>query len=188
MERSNAQLLEALQAGDRQAFEEIYFRHKVKLYSYCLRMLGDRDAAQDAVQLVFVTLLEQLKQIREPESLSGWLMTVASHRCHKMLTERARMSLVEDIHSESTEQATDTTSTEQGMIRSRMVERALLQLSSEFREVIILREYQDLSYRSIAEVIGASESTVRFRLHAARKNLCDLLKPALTKEDRYEMR
>jgi RNA polymerase sigma-70 factor (ECF subfamily) len=151
-------------------------------------MLGDRDAAQDAVQLVFVTLLEELKQIREPESLSGWLLTVASHRCHKMLTERIRMPLVEDIHSDSPDMAAVTSATEQGMVRTRMVERALLRLSSEFREVIILREYQDLSYRSIAEVIGASESTVRFRLHAARKKLCELLKPVMAKEDRYEMR
>ncbi len=174
--------------GDRLAFEEIYFRHKAKLYTYCLRMMGDADSAQDVVQNVFVTLLEQQSQIREPESLTGWLMTVASHRCHKILAERGRMSLIEDGSSGGQEMAAVASPTEQGKMRTLMVERALSELSPEFREVVILREYQDLSYRSIAEVIGASESTVRFRLHAARKKLCDLLKPLMAKEDRYEMR
>lgn len=187
MESSNQQLLEQLQAGESRAFEYIYHRYKTKLYSYCLRMLGDVDTAQDVVQYVFVTLLEQQSQIRDPESLSGWLMTVASHRCHKILTERNRTTSIEDGKTGSYEVTAVMSTSEKGMIRTRTVERALLQLSPEYREVIILREYQDLSYKSISEVINASESTVRFRLHVARKRLCELLKPVMAKEDRYEM-
>lgn len=185
MERSNAELLLAVHDGDNRAFEEIYHRNKRRLFSYCLRMLGDSDTAEDVVQHVFLTLLQRLQQIREPESLAGWLLTVAGHRCHRILEERGRVAPLE---SERKDIDSQNQSPDIGSNLAKVVERGLRRLSPEMREVIILREYQDMSYRSIAEVTGVSEATVRFRLHQARKKLCELLRLDMRKEERHEVR
>ncbi|MBK7141646.1 MAG: RNA polymerase sigma factor [bacterium] len=188
MERSNAELLLAVHDGDRRAFEEIYHRNKRRLYGYCLRMLGDSDTAEDVVQHVFLTLLQRQQQIREPESLAGWLLTVAGHRCHRILEERGRVAPLESERNDIQLADPENQSPEIGSNLARVVEGGLRRLSPEMREVIILREYQDMSYRSISEVTGVSEATVRFRLHQARKKLCELLRSDMRKEERHEVR
>lgn len=73
-------------------------------------------------------------------------------------------------------------------VSPRLLSRALEELSPEMREMIILREYEDMSYKEIAEVLQVNESTVKFRLHTARKKLCELVRTAQRIEDRYELR
>lgn len=184
MERTDSELLAALSSGDRRAFEDIYHRHKRRLYSYCLRMLNSSDAAQDVVHHVFVTLLEQHRSIRQPEKLCGWLLTIASHRCHRVLAERARYVSTDSDNIES--HLVEDTAGER--VSPRLLSRALEELSPEMREMIILREYEDMSYKEIAEVLQVNESTVKFRLHTARKKLCELVRTAQGIEDRYELR
>lgn len=184
MERTDSELLAALSSGDRRAFEEIYHRHKRRLYSYCLRMLNSSDAAQDVVHHAFVTLLEQHRSIRQPEKLCGWLLTIASHRCHRVLAERVRYVSADSDNLEP--HLVEDTAGER--VSARLISRALEGLPPEMREMIILREYEDMSYKEIAEVLQVNESTVKFRLHTARKKLCELVKTAQRIEDRYELR
>lgn len=185
MERSNRDLLAALNAGDRQPLEALYHRYRGQLYSYCLRMLGDSEAAQDVVQHVFLTLAEQSRSIRDPEKLGGWLLTVASHRCHLHLAERSRVATGEGEGAAEAHQAAGDVG---GRIDSHLIARALSKLPPDLREIIVLREYEDLPYKEIAEVLQVNESTVKFRLHTARKRLCDLILAAVKVEERYELR
>lgn len=184
MERTDSELLGALSSGDRRAFEEIYHRHKRRLYSYCLRMVNSADAAQDVVQQVFVTLLEQHRSIRQPAKLCGWLLTIASHRCHRVVAESSRIVSADSDNIEP-QVIKDTAA---GRMSARLISRAMERLSPEMREMIILREYEDMSYKEIAEVLQVNESTVKFRLHTARKKLCELVRTAQRIEDRYELR
>lgn len=167
---SDAELASAFRRGDREALAALYDRYKRPLYLFARRMLGEPEAAIDLVQEVFLRLHERRGQLDRPECFRSWLFAAARHRC---LTELRRSRRWEPIEAAATEKllvlpTADPREEEEELERLR---RALGSLRIEFREVLILREYQELSYREIAEITESSESAVKSRLFKARQAL-----------------
>jgi RNA polymerase sigma factor (sigma-70 family) len=154
----------------------IYNQNKLRLYRFALRMLGNEEEAGDIVQAVFLRLLEKIDSIDSPEKIPCWLFQVARNQCYDKLQTRKRDTVAQSV---LLERQSDLEPESDNLDVAHIVHRGLSRLSPELREILILREFQEFSYREIAEIISVNESTVKFRLFTARRTLCDLLKPSM---------
>jgi RNA polymerase sigma-70 factor (ECF subfamily) len=175
--RTDADLAEAFRDGDDRAFSILYDRYRRPLYVFALKMLNESDAASDLVQDVFLRIYERRRQLNHPESFRGWLFAIGRNQCLSHLRQnRGRIPLDETPEETVTAEApADYLEAEEdlGLIR-----RALAGLKVEYREVLVLREYQDLSYREIAAITETTESAVKSKIFKARRALHEMLKPA----------
>jgi RNA polymerase sigma-70 factor (ECF subfamily) len=157
----------------RESFEGVVLPHLDAAYTLARYLLRDEQAAQDAVQESFLRALRHLSGYRG-ENARAWLLTIVRHCCATARTRRRRDSAFVEFderqHSEHVESATP----ELHLVRSEASEwfhRALNSLSSNDREVLVLREVEDLSYEEIALCIRAPIGTVMSRLSRARKRM-----------------
>ncbi|MES2767011.1 MAG: RNA polymerase sigma factor [Bacteroidota bacterium] len=158
--------------SSRAAFNEIYERHSMRVYTYCRRILGDSALAEDMFQETFVRFFENAKTEREMTNLPGYLLRIARNLClgEKKKQHRQTVSFEEfrfashDISYESTELV-------------RLVETALETLKEDFREAYVLKEFLGMSYNEIAEMTGATLSVVRIRIFRAKTQLREILAP-----------
>lgn len=177
---SDIDLLGCMRNGESRAFGLLYQRYRLPLYRFCLHMIRDTARAEDAVHDTFVALLHRAWSIRDGSSLKAWLFQVARNNV-LMSLRRASPELLEaqqDVWDGESPQ----TLLERGE-RIEQVQRMLARLSVEYREVLILREYEDLSYAEIAAVTGSTEHAVKSRLFKARRALARKLAPMVLEEE-----
>lgn len=175
-------LVERLKRRDEAAFNELVELYQAKVFRLVLRMIGDRAEAEDVAQEVFVTVFKSIDGFRGDSKLSTWLYRVATNHCKnriKYLSRRARgqkRELDEIADRDAIESASMTTSAQvprpdaalEGRQTEQMIQRALGELDEEQRELIVLRDIENLSYEDIQKVTGLPEGTVKSRLHRAR--------------------
>jgi RNA polymerase sigma-70 factor, ECF subfamily len=154
------------QAGDTQAYACLVERHRPFVLSLAYRLCGSSEEAQDVAQDAFVRAWQALPRFRGDASFRTWIYRITSN----VALERLRKQPAVPI---SDEQATaDDASPETLALRSerqRAVQRAIARLPSESRLVLVLREYEGLTYQEIATVAGIPLGTVMSRLHYARQ-------------------
>ena len=170
--------IEAFRAGDDLAFVSIYNHHKVGIYSFCLKMLMDRDLALDVMQDTFVRVYENRDRLLNTAAFKSWLYTIARNQCLNRLRQRRREVPLDDSMEIGAEGDTPVVRLEKNE-RIEFVNRFLEALSPAYREVIILREYQNLSYEEIAAVTRSTISAVKSRLFKARRKLGRLMRPSV---------
>ena len=175
-------LVERLQRRDEAAFNELVRLYQAKIYRLVFRMLGDRAEAEDLAQEVFVTVFKSIDGFRGDSKLSTWLYRVATNHCKnriKYLNRRARgqkKELDEIADRDAIESATMTTSAQvhrpDDMATARetesIVQQALSELPEDQRELVVLRDIENMTYEEIQSVTGLPEGTVKSRLHRAR--------------------
>ncbi len=174
------ELVDAFRAGDEFAFVVLYNRYKGAIYSYCAKLLLDREAAQDVTQEVFLRAYEHRDRFLAGEAFRAWLYTVARNRCLNLLRTTGR-----DVPFDEETAAPGPGTPFSDLDRSErvgLVDRGLGALPADYREVIVLREYEDLSYDEIAEATHSTVSAVKSRLFKARRKLGALLRPWLDPE------
>jgi RNA polymerase sigma-70 factor, ECF subfamily len=170
---TDAELLEQMRANNRQSFADLYERYKTSIYRYCLRMLADRAAAEDATHETFLKMFSNAGTVQHPQALQAWLLSTARNEVMMFFRRQKRNGTYsdDDVWSEQTPLdmaiSSETTELVQGLLR---------QLKPEYREVLVLREYEQLSYAEIASITGDTESSVKSRLFKARKALTEKLK------------
>ncbi len=173
---AEGQWVAAATRGDQRAFAHLVDAYQVPVYNLCYRMLGNPGDAEDAAQETFVRVYTHLRTYNPQQKLSSWILAVASHHCIDRLRRQhiKWLSLDEALPVPATAQ--DEPQPEDSLMEreTRDEIRDLLQsLPAEDRLVIALRYWQDLSYEEIAQVVGATESAVKSRLHRARQVLAD---------------
>ena len=171
---SEHELVIQVQQGDRLAFGELYGRYKSGIYSYCLRLLTDRQIAEDSTHETFLKMFNEIRSLRSPESFRPWLFRIARNEVFMRIRESRRNGTVtdDDIWDPHTPHERFVTKE-----TSEIVRRFLHELKQEYREVLVLREYEQMSYTEIADVTGSTESSVKSRIFKARKALTARLKP-----------
>ena len=186
MPQSDNMLIEAFQQGDEFAFVALYNRYKGPVYAFCAKMLLDRAAAQDVMQETFVRVYEHRQRLRRAGSFKSWLFTIARNQCLNTLRRSNRYTEFDetaaDVH------AFDGETPFARLMKSEQVElvdRFLKELSPEYREVLVLREYQNLSYDEIAAVTRNAVSSVKSRLFKARRKLGQFLQPWVEPEGEH---
>jgi RNA polymerase sigma-70 factor (ECF subfamily) len=173
-------LVRDFQSGDDLAFATLYNRYKRSIYIFCWKMLLDVEAAKDCVQEVFLRVYERRDQLKQPERFNSWLFAIARNQCLS-LCRRSKYEIAEefdfDLASDSAADAPDRFVERQES--ADLLSKSLARLKLEYREVLLLREFQNLSYREIAEVLGETESAVKSKIFKARQRLFEILRPIL---------
>lgn len=170
---SDSRLLERYQSGEREAFKWLYERYKGRLYAYCFRLLRNGPDAEDAVHETFLKLSIGLDSLRHAAAIRTWLYRVARNES-LMMIRRARGSpdidpdtLWDDVNPLHILAEKDTV---------RLVQHALSEMKVEYRDVLMLREYDGMSYAEIAEITGSTLDAVKSRIFKARKALMEKLR------------
>ena len=185
-------LLEALRSGRRTAFDDLVRRHEARILRLCARVLGDDDAALDAAQEAFVRAWRAIAQFQGEARFSTWLTRIAINQCRNELRRRRTVKHTQP-HSLDATGPDDESAPREAVVaggpspyevaRGREVAAALTQalaaIDDEAREVIVLKDAEDLSYEEIAEILGVPVGTVRSRLHRARHEVRGRLAAAL---------
>jgi RNA polymerase sigma-70 factor, ECF subfamily len=155
----------------RESFTQIYLRYRERVYAYALRVLSNPEDAEDLFQEVFFRVYARAKSFQEERSLGGWIFTIAHNLCMNKIRDRKPQDALEDI-TLFVEPAPNLGEDWQALIAH-----AMSLLPMEQREVIILREYEGLSYSEITDILHTSIPAVKSRLYRAKGKLRELLAP-----------
>lgn len=175
-------LIEAFQSGDEFAFVSLYNRYKSPVYAFCVKMLGDRAAAQDVLQETFLRVYENRDRLLNTGSFKAWVFTIARNQCLNALRRSSRRVPLDEETARLTPGIQEAGAPLERSEQVELINRFLNQLHEDYREVLILREYQNLSYEEIAAVTRSTLSAVKSRLFKARRKLATYLEPALQRE------
>jgi RNA polymerase sigma-70 factor (ECF subfamily) len=163
------------QAGDRKAFSELVRRHQDRVYRYLLRMLGSREDALELTQDAFVKAWQALPQWQPEAQFRTWLFRIANNTALDALRRR---KLVEFVPLEDSFDAPgsepDPERQAQATQEVRLLEASLKRLAPEHRDILLLREVEEMSYEEIGRVLSLSEGTVKSRLARARAALIEI--------------
>ena len=177
VEASDELLVERAVSGDTEAFGEIVRRWERRIYALAYGILGREDEARDAAQETFVAAYRNLSNFRGDAKVSSWLHRIAVNQCvtrQRRAKVRGEISF-EFVQDEGREQfaaadGSPANVTEEGQ-RAEAVRRAVAALPQELREVVVLKEFEDLTFQEIADALGVPLSTVKSRLYTALKQL-----------------
>lgn len=155
--------------GDRAAFGELVRHYQDRVFAFLMRMLGNRDEAMDLTQDTFMKAYLALPQWQPQAQFNTWLFLIARNAAIDLLRRRGREQLTSLDDEEMPADAAPTP--EQQLDATRrigLLSRSLDKLPAEQREVLLLREIEDMSYAEIATVLAVNEGTVKSRLARAR--------------------
>jgi len=174
------ELIQACQKGDEAAFEELIRLHEKKVFALCRRMCRDEDDALEAAQDTFLAVWRGIGSYRADAAFSTWLYRLASNACLDLLRrEKKRGGDVslddEEARIEPSDPAPQPEEALERAETQRMVREALYALPDDYRQVLLLRETEQLSYNEIAEATGLELGTVKSRISRARLALRNYL-------------
>ncbi len=182
-------LIRRLQQRDERAFEEVVRLYQHKVFNLVYRMLGNREEAEDVAQEVFVTVFKSIDSFRGEAKFSTWLYRIAANHCKNRmkylgrrsykstgeLDEAAEREMYASPNSQLRPHVDGPDAVLEGLQLERMVQEGIASLDEEHRELIVLRDVEDLSYDEIGSITKLAEGTVKSRLHRARMALKDYL-------------
>lgn len=179
MELSDDQIIERTLAGETEAFGLLVRRWENPIYGLSLRMLGRDEDARDVCQETFLAAFRNLRKFRGEAKFSSWIYRIALNACHSKLRRHdgvATRSLdevdedgrVDEFADSRIEDVPDRLQRHQ---RSAIVRRALNGLPPEMRQVIVMKEYEELTFAEIAEILEIPLSTVKSRLYTGLSQL-----------------
>jgi len=170
-------LVKRVQNGDLPAFSLLMNHWQEKILRYAYRFLSDMDDASEITQKTFIKAYQKMDTLDEPGNFSSWLYRVANNLC---LDELKRAGRRKSTPLEAWyEQAEDLITPESDLESKELgdvLQKALLLLPDEQRAVVILKEYEGLTFREIAEILEQSENTVKSRMYYGLKSLRRILK------------
>lgn len=188
------QAIQRAREGDLDAFDSLIRRYEDQVFSVAYRMVGDEDDAADISQEVFLAFFRHLKEYRGDAKISTWLHRITVNMVKNFWSRRKRQGYdltqsLDDCETGAGEglspvevipdAAPDPRRVAAAAELAETVERQLQRIEPEFREVIVLRFIEELSYEEIAEITGEPLGTVKSRLFRARRLLKDLLRDYL---------
>jgi RNA polymerase sigma-70 factor (ECF subfamily) len=163
--------------------------HLDGLYGYALILTRNHAEAEDLVQETYVRAIPAMGRLRADSNTKGWLLTILRNiwlnqlRKWRNAPQLIAMELGEGVANSLIEPSKDSHDLYVSKLEAEQVRAAIQELPEDFREIILLREYEDLSYQEIASVLDCPVGTVMSRLGRARSKLRVLLSPTLKGSD-----
>jgi RNA polymerase sigma-70 factor (ECF subfamily) len=180
-------------AGDESAFESLIKRHEGRVFGLLMRMLGNREDAEDVAQETFISLHRHGHRFRHDARFSTFVYRVAANaalnRRRTLGRKNARLRKLQTRQAAGDDLPTTSRDPESAAFGTQVqarVQDALLQLPPDLRAATVLYDIEGLSYREIAAVLNIPEGTVKSRIHRARGALRDRLKGLVSNEDKGE--
>jgi RNA polymerase sigma-70 factor (ECF subfamily) len=174
-----SELVIRAQHGDRQAFDELVCMHAQAVMNVIYRMCGDLQVAEDAAQETFVQAWLHLSSYRPQTSLRNWLYRIGVNAATDILRKEKNIlpNAIENLPLRDSRPGPEVLLTQTERIA--WVQRSILALPDLSRAVLVLREYEELSYHEIAETLDIPIGTVMSRLNYARKMLKEKLEGSI---------
>ncbi|RPH93031.1 sigma-70 family RNA polymerase sigma factor [candidate division KSB1 bacterium] len=171
-------LILAFQQGDVSAFEEIVRRYRDPLFNFIVRLLGDAFFSEDIVQETFLRVYRNRHRYHQVAKFSTWIYTIASNLAKTELRRR-RVRNFFSISSKGEDEkdydlvdvSTDIERDVDGIIKGEMILKEINALPHHFREAVVLRDVQDLSYEEISQILNVPLGTVKSRVNRGRSRL-----------------
>ncbi len=200
IEDNEAEFVARLVARDETAFNLLVVTYERRVFALVFRMLGRREEAEDLAQEVFVQVFKAIDQFRGDSKLSTWIYRIAVNLCKNRtkylsrrhanaeddvdaMVDRAALSTAKGVSVGDVGRPDELV---EGMQLEVIVKRAIQAIEPDFREVLILRDVEDMSYEEIAAVTGLADGTVKSRIHRARAQLRALVEKAIGEKLRSE--
>ena len=177
-------LVKAARQGELAAFEELVFRHRDPIYARAFSMTRHKEDAVDLSQEAWIKGWQRLGQFQGDSSFTTWMTRIVINLCldHLRKQKRHRADSIEELDDESggverqmpVVNVNPTAGLERVELRKK-IDAALGQLTVEHRTVLVLHEFEDMDYKTIAKMVGCSMGTVMSRLFYARRKMAALL-------------
>lgn len=180
---TDEQLIAEFQQEKVEAFNEIVLRYKDKLINFLFRYTGSREEAEDLAQDTFLKLYKSKHLYKEIAKFSTWFYTIAINIAKTNLRKKKNYSSIsisdfDPDNEKDFDLKADVLSPEetaQAGIENQYIQQAINSLDEKFKEVIILRDIQDMDYEEIAEIMKLPLGTVKSRINRGREKLKELL-------------
>jgi len=167
------QLAEQAGRGNHASFTVLFERYKGRIYRFCLLMVGDEAAAADIYQEVFINFYRACREGQVMHSVVGYLITAARTRCLNAIKTSQRFASIDDtleLGFQPDETASDTNA---------HLQRALMAIQPQYREVFLLFELEGYSYEEIGRQLNISRDVIKNRIYRAKQALQKILGPLL---------
>jgi RNA polymerase sigma-70 factor, ECF subfamily len=175
---SDEVLIRRIAGGDQLAMQTLFVRHRVALYRWLLRLVGDEALAEDLLSDVFLDVWRQAAKFEARSSVSTWLLAIARYKTLSARRRRIDAELDEEVPVIIADPADNPELVLQKKNQTELVRHSLARLSPEHGEVIDLVYYHGKSVREVAEIVGVAAATVKTRMFYARKKLAELFEAA----------
>lgn len=168
---ADEEVVKAVLAGDVDRYGELVGRYRDRYARYAASVLGSVDAAEDAVQDAFVRAFDQLAQCREPANFSGWFFLILRNRCLAERRTEKDTSGLDDPRVRIMSNGKAASDEVEQRERVFTLQRALMELTLEQREIFALRHVEGWSYEEIAAKTGVTVAALKMRMHRAYEGL-----------------
>lgn len=191
-EMNDEELMAQFQAGTVAAYDILVDRYKDQLTNYIYRFVGDWEECEDLLQETFLRVYRNRHSYRPVAKFSTWLYTIAGNLARSEYRKRKRRNVysIQSVNRDNEEYEIDIPDESfspdeaaEGAIQDKYIQEALMEIPEEFREVVVLRDIQQLSYDEIAQVTGLPMGTVKSRINRGRTKLQALLKDVYTPDE-----
>ena len=170
---TDTELVLRVRQGDLDAYGDLMRRYRPRFGRYVLHLLGDEDAAEEALQDAFVRAYQSLSQCRHPERFAAWVFRIIVNQCRTIAAQRgrhhARLAAPDAADQLSVDHPADADAWRDE------IGRALARLVPEQREAFLLKYAEGLSYDEMADLTGAGTSALKMRVKRACERLRELL-------------
>ena len=179
-----AAIVRKVLGGNANAFETLVLEYEKNVYNIALRMTGNSEDAADMTQEAFIKAYNSLSAFRGDSKFSVWLYRIVSNVCLDFLRSKNRrptvsLSVEDDDGEDAQLDVADESQSPELLLDRKLtresVRRGLDSLPPDYRQILLLREIQGLSYDEIAQALGLEVGTVKSRIFRARKRLCTFL-------------
>ncbi|MCK5322948.1 MAG: sigma-70 family RNA polymerase sigma factor [Desulfobulbaceae bacterium] len=180
--QETTELVKALRKGDSQPFNRLVMLYQGNIYNMALNYLKVPEEAKDITQDIFITAYRSLSTLRDDSKFSAWLYQIAANHCRNRLkklrkrgffTSRSIDDPEQPIHLSNNDSPEKRIEQED---RSRIVRTAIAAMPEAEKEVLIMRDLQEMTYEEISEVLGVPLGTVKSKLNRARNALKNKIK------------
>jgi RNA polymerase sigma-70 factor (ECF subfamily) len=168
-------LISRCKSGDRQALGELIKDYERPIFNAAYRILGNPDDAADVSQVVFMKVFERLDQYNPKYKFFSWIYRIA---VNESINQRNRTKNLQPLVEEQVAENTNPEDAIDANSLSDILQAGLMELQEDYRVVVVLRHFSEMSYKDISGVLRIPEKTVKSRLYSARQ----LMKIQLTEQ------
>lgn len=182
LRQETAELVKALRKGDSQPFNRLVMLYQTGIYNLALNYLKVPEEAKDITQDIFITAYRSLSSLRDDSKFSAWLYQIAVNHCRNRLKKLQRKGFFASRSLDNPEQPIHLSNDDspERLIeqedRTRIVRKAIAAMPEAEKEVLIMRDLQEMTYGEISEVLGVPLGTVKSKLNRARNALKNKIK------------
>jgi RNA polymerase sigma-70 factor (ECF subfamily) len=160
-------------------FEQLAEQHERAVYLTCLRMMGNREDALDCAQEAMLNAYRAFGRMEEEEGCKAWFVRIAHNVCIDQLRKRRNIISLDSLRDEGYDPADEKSLSPYARLeekeRMKMLKEAVAELSDDQRSMIVLRDFQNMSYEEIGEMLNVPLGTVKSRIKRAREKMKKIL-------------